>query len=56
MDIIDVIDLVDVVDIVDVRLLLRFSHKRSVLAGLVKFLAVGCGLNEASPSANISVV
>ena len=27
--------------------------KRSVLAGLVKFLAVGCGLNEFSPSANI---
>ena len=27
--------------------------KRSVLAGLVKFLAVGCGLNEFLPSANI---
>ena len=27
--------------------------KRSVLAGLVKFLAVGCGLNEVLPSANI---
>ena len=27
--------------------------KRSVLAGLVKFLAVGCGLNEFFPSANI---
>ena len=27
--------------------------KRSVLAGLVKFLAVGYGLNEFSPKANI---
>jgi hypothetical protein len=27
--------------------------KRSILAGLVKFLAVGCGLNEVSPPANI---
>ena len=27
--------------------------KRSILAGLVKFLAVGCGLNEFLPSANI---
>jgi hypothetical protein len=27
--------------------------RRSTLAGLVKFLAVGCGLNEVSPSANI---
>jgi hypothetical protein len=27
--------------------------KRSILAGLVKFLAVGCGLNEVSSSANI---
>ena len=27
--------------------------KRSVLAGLIKFLAVGCGFNEVSPSANI---
>jgi len=27
--------------------------KRSVLAGLIKFLAVGCGLNEVSPKANI---
>jgi hypothetical protein len=26
--------------------------KRSILAGLVKFLAVGCGFNEFSPSAN----
>ena len=28
--------------------------KRSFLAGLVKFLAVGCGLNEMAPSANSS--
>ena len=27
--------------------------KRSILAGLVKFLAVGCGFNEVSPPANI---
>jgi hypothetical protein len=27
--------------------------KSSILAGLVKFLAVGCGLNEVSPKANI---
>jgi hypothetical protein len=27
--------------------------KRSILAGLVKFLAVGCGLNVVSPLANI---
>jgi hypothetical protein len=26
--------------------------KRSILAGLVKFLAVGCGFNEVSPPAN----
>jgi len=29
--------------------------KRSTLGGLVKFLAVGCGLNEFSPNANIGV-
>ena len=27
------------------------SPKRSILAGLLKFLAVGCGLNDISPSA-----
>ena len=26
-----------------------FCPKRSILAGLVKFLAVGCGFNEFSP-------
>jgi hypothetical protein len=26
--------------------------KRSILAGLIKFLAVGCGFNEVSPWAN----
>ena len=30
--------------------------KRSILAGLVKFLAVGCGLNEVSPKANIELI
>ena len=30
--------------------------RRSILAGLVKFLAVGCGLNEVSPSANIDLI
>jgi hypothetical protein len=29
--------------------------KRSILAGLFKFLAVGCGLNEVSLSANIEL-
>ena len=29
--------------------------KRSIPAGLVKFLAVGCGLNEILPSANIEL-
>jgi hypothetical protein len=31
-----------------------FCPKRSILAGLVKFLAVGCGLNEIAPSADSS--
>ena len=31
-----------------------FCPKRSILAGLFKFLAVGCGLNEVSPLANSS--
>jgi hypothetical protein len=31
-----------------------FCPKRSILAGLVKFLAVGCGLNDIAPSANSS--
>ena len=30
--------------------------RHSTLAGLVKFLAVGCGLNEVSPSANIDLI
>jgi hypothetical protein len=30
--------------------------KRSILAGLVKFLAVGYGLNEFSPSANNDLI
>ncbi len=30
--------------------------RRSILAGLVKFLAVGCGLNEASPKENIDLI
>ena len=33
---------------------LPFSPKRSILAGLFKFLAVGCGLNDIAPSANSS--
>ena len=31
-----------------------FCPKRSILAGLDKFLAVGCGLNEIAPSADSS--
>ena len=31
-----------------------FCPKRSILAGLFKFLAVGCGLNEITPLANSS--
>ena len=31
-----------------------FCPKRSILAGLFKFLAVGCGLNEIAPLANSS--
>ena len=31
---------------------LRLGPKRSVKGGLVKFLAVGCGLNDRSPKAN----
>ena len=31
-----------------------FCPKRRILAGLVKFLAVGCGLNEIAPSADSS--
>jgi hypothetical protein len=30
--------------------------RRSILAGLVKFLAVGCGLNEVSPKENIDLI
>ena len=36
----------------DSSLRLPFGPKRSILAGLFKFLAVGCGLNEMSPLAN----
>jgi len=32
--------------------LLRLDSRRDFLGGLVKFLAVGCGLNDVSPSAN----
>ncbi|MCY3005506.1 MAG: hypothetical protein NTV29_05965 [Planctomycetota bacterium] len=31
-----------------------FCPKRSILAGLVKFFAVGCGLNDIAPSADSS--
>ena len=31
-----------------------FCPKRSILAGLFKFLAVGCGLNDIAPSADSS--
>jgi hypothetical protein len=34
------------------RLRHRLLPRRDLLAGLVKFLAVGCGLNEFSPLAN----
>ena len=36
----------------DSSLRLPFGPKRSILTGLFKFLAVGCGLNEMSPLAN----
>ena len=36
----------------DTSLRLPFGSKRSILAGLLKFLAVGCGLNEITPLAN----
>ena len=34
------------------RVLLREGSRRSIEGGLVKFLAVGCGLNEVTPLAN----
>jgi hypothetical protein len=30
--------------------------RRSILEGLVKFLAVGCGLNDVSPKANMKFI
>jgi len=40
------------------RILLRYEFapcfQRNILGGLLKFLAVGCGLNDISPSANSS--
>jgi hypothetical protein len=38
----------------DTSLRLAFSPKRNILGGLLKFLAVGCGLNDIAPSANSS--
>jgi hypothetical protein len=35
---------------------LRFRPKHSVLVGLFKFLAVGCGLNECSLERTVSMI